>query len=159
MLEQSFSLTELDHRLSNLIQFGKVCEADYQKAKLKVQIGEIVTDWLPWLTSRAGNNTSWWAPEVEEQVLVLAPSGEINQAVILPAMYQQQFPAPSENNYVHQVTYEDGTTLSYDKKHHTLSVTMTTSGEIKLTVGSSSFTINKDIIQIHSKNIDIKEID
>ena len=44
-----FEITELDRRISNLIQVGTVSEADYSNAKLKVKIGEIITDWLPWL--------------------------------------------------------------------------------------------------------------
>ena len=67
-------------------------------AKLKVKIGDITTDWLPWLTHRASNDTSWWAPEVGEQVIVLAPSGELHQAVIMPSIYQSAHPAIDNNH-------------------------------------------------------------
>ena len=60
-----------------LVQIAAIVEADYEQAKVKVKMGDIITHWLPWLTVRAHNNKTWWAPEVGEQVLLLAPSGEL----------------------------------------------------------------------------------
>ena len=37
-METSFALTELDRRVSNLIQIAAIVEADYQQAKVKVKM-------------------------------------------------------------------------------------------------------------------------
>ena len=51
------SAESTDHarRLSNVIRYGVVAEADYAQAliRLSLQDGEITTDWIPWITLRA----------------------------------------------------------------------------------------------------------
>ncbi len=58
--------------LRNLIRTGVVVEVDLDDGRCRVQTGGIVTDWLQWLTTRAGRSRVWWAPSVGEQVLLLA---------------------------------------------------------------------------------------
>ncbi|MDA0308931.1 MAG: phage baseplate assembly protein V [Proteobacteria bacterium] len=144
----SFEITELDRRISNLIQVGTVSEADYSKAKLKVKIGEIVTDWLPWLTKRASNDTTWWAPEVGEQVIVLAPSGELTQAVILPALYQNAHPAIDDNVDVSKTIYKDGTFTTYNRDSHVLTVDVNKDGKVEVIIGASTITMTNTNIKL-----------
>ena len=93
-MEQGFSLSEMNRRLANLIRLGTVIEADYQKARVKIQIGPITTQWLPWITSNASHSKNWNAPEIGEQVLVLSPSGEMSQGTVIRGIYQQKHTAP-----------------------------------------------------------------
>ena len=144
----SFEITELDRRISNLIQVGTVSEADYSKAKLKVKIGEIVTDWLPWLTKRASNDTTWWAQEVGEQVIVLAPSGELTQAVILPALYQNAHPAIDDNVDVSKTIYKDGTFTTYNRDSHVLTVDVNKDGKVEVIIGASTITMTNTNIKL-----------
>lgn len=146
-----FDITELDRRISNLIQIGTVKEADYLKAKLKVKIGEITTDWLPWLTKRASNDTTWWAPEVGEQVIVLAPSGELKQAVILPALYQNAHPAIDDNADVSKTVYKDATFTRYNRDSHVLTVNVNKEGKIEIIIGDSIITMIDTEIKINNK--------
>ena len=83
-----FETTELNRRLANLIMLGKVVEADCTQTtpKLKIKVGELQTAWLPMLTQRAGPDLSWWPLEVGEQVVVLSPSGELAQGIVLGAL-------------------------------------------------------------------------
>lgn len=74
--------TDHARRLSNVARYGTVQEADYTGAtagfpaiRVQLQEGEILTDWIPWFTPRAGNDRVWDPPEVGEVVMVLAPSG------------------------------------------------------------------------------------
>ncbi|MFJ5423733.1 phage baseplate assembly protein V, partial [Wolbachia endosymbiont of Drosophila barbarae] len=64
MLDHSFAISELNRKLANVVRIGIVKEIDYEKAKAKVKIGEIVTDFLPWITSRAGEERSWLPPSI-----------------------------------------------------------------------------------------------
>jgi phage baseplate assembly protein V len=141
MMESSFAITELDRRLSNLIQIGTVVGADYPNAKLKVKIGDITTDWLPWLTHRASNDTTWWAPEVGEQVIVLAPSGELHQAVIMPSIYQSAHPAIDTSENVSKTIYKDGTTTTYNRESHVLTVDVNSAGKVEVIIGASTITM------------------
>lgn len=136
-----FTLTELDRRISNLIQLGHIHKVDGTKASVK--IGEIITDTLPWVVTRAG--VTWWVPEVGEQVVVLAPSGELNQGVILAGLYSQNHPAPSDDPNEQVIQYPDGTKLTYN--NHNLTIDANPQGSIDLRVGASSIRItNQNII-------------
>lgn len=119
----SWFLSDLERRFANLISFGAVTALDTGRARVKVKIGALETDWLPWLTAHAGKVRSWSAPELGEQVMVLAPVGDLAQGVVLPALYQQQFNAPSADPDTHLLTFQDGTTLSYDETSKTLDLT------------------------------------
>jgi phage baseplate assembly protein V len=109
-------------RGANLLRAGTVSAVDYVKARVRVNIGKISTAWLPWLTHRAGPDTTWWAPEIGEQVMVLAPCGDLGQAVVVGSIYQNSFPAPAASADVTVTKWKDGTTVTYDRAAHKLTV-------------------------------------
>ncbi|MFV0989770.1 phage baseplate assembly protein V, partial [Wolbachia endosymbiont of Nasonia giraulti] len=78
MLDHSFAISELNRKVANIIRIGVVKEVDYEKAKVRVKIGELLTDFLPWITSRAGEERSWLPPSINEQVVILSPLGELD---------------------------------------------------------------------------------
>ncbi|MGV7962300.1 phage baseplate assembly protein V [Photorhabdus tasmaniensis] len=88
-------LTELLRLLRNLIRTGVVTEVDTQRGVCRIATGNLETDWRPWLTMRAGNSRTWWAPSRGEQVLLLSVGGELTTSFVLPAVYSDQFPEPS----------------------------------------------------------------
>lgn len=111
-------LSELERRLNNLILRATIYAADYTRARVQVVSGELHTGWLPWLTHRAGMDVDYWAPEVGEQVILLSPHGEIEQGVVLPALYQQKYPATDARPHVCRIRFADGADFSYDRDHH-----------------------------------------
>ncbi|NJB67212.1 phage baseplate assembly protein V [Desulfobaculum xiamenense] len=115
-----FRASDMERRLASLIRFGTVAEADYGAARVRVAMGGAVSDWLPWLTLRAGNDRTWWAPEVGEQVLVLSPSGEPAQGVVLGSIFQAAHPAPAVVPTVDRRVYADGAVIEYDREAHRL---------------------------------------
>jgi len=118
----AFEVTELHRRLANMVLLAKVIEADYSGSipKAKVVVGEITSAWLPMLVSRAGNDRSWWPLEIGEQVVVLSPSGELTQGVVLGSINQQSIPANGNSADHHRITYSDGAVIEYDRKAHHL---------------------------------------
>ena len=125
----SFENTESARRISNLIRYGIVAEADYEKALIRVELqdGELETDWIPWVTLRAGPDRFWWAPEEGEVVLLLAPSGELANAVALPAAFSNQN-QNADRETVQRQTFEDGTVIEYDREAHRYTLDATASG-------------------------------
>jgi len=119
-MRSQFDITELNRRLSNMICLGTIIETDYESAVVRVKIGDIVTAWLPWLERRAGNNISWQAPELSEQVIVLSPSGELNQGVVLRGLYQDTALPPVTSPHKDHMTYADGAVIEYDREAHHL---------------------------------------
>ncbi|TVS85312.1 phage baseplate assembly protein V, partial [Wolbachia pipientis] len=135
MLEHNFAIAELNRRLANIIRIGLVKEVDYEKARVRVKVGEFITDWLPWVTARAGEDRSWFSPDIDEQVMVLSPFGELSLGVVLAGIYQQKYTAPESKKEVSSLTFQDGTKLSYDKNKHHLEIFV--ADKITLKVGRS----------------------
>lgn len=115
MLEVEYRIAELERRLANIAQLGTISAADYGKARVRVNIGERQSGWLPWATARAGGDRTWWAPEIGEQVLVISPSGNPAQGIVMPAIYSQVAPAPGATADVAGIEFADGTVIEYSR--------------------------------------------
>ena len=118
--EREFALSDTLRRLANLIRIGTIKKVDYSKAKARVEIGDLCTDWLPWITARAGGNVSWHPLDIGEQVIVLSPSGDLSQGVILPALYKGD--VISSNSDVHKLLYKDGSSIEFDRGSGVLNI-------------------------------------
>lgn len=115
-----YRIAELERQISNVLRYGTICEADYPKARVRVKCGDNITGWLPWFTTRASNDVSWWAPEVGEQVMLLSPSGDLAQAAVLPSIFQNAYPACADRPTIERRVYEDGAVIEYDREAHLL---------------------------------------
>jgi len=93
-------LTEIMRLITNLIRTGTMSEVDPVNWLCRVKTGDIETNWINWLTTRAGHTRTWWKPTVGEQVVLLSLGGNLETAFALPAIYSDAFPPPdySENS-------------------------------------------------------------
>ena len=134
---QEFRLVELARRLANVVRPGVIAEADYAASRVRVKYGEgleeALTEWLPWVTTRAGGDRTWHAPEVGEQVLLLSPSGDLAQAVALPGIYQDSRSAPAADVDKHLTHYSDGAEIEYDRAAHKLKAVLPAGGTAEIT--------------------------
>lgn len=64
-------LTEIMRLITNLIRTGVVTEVDRENWLCRVKTGDLETNWISWLTLRAGNARTWWRPSEGEQVVLL----------------------------------------------------------------------------------------
>lgn len=119
----NWGLADLERRLANLVRFGVVEQLDEAGVMVRVRSGGILTDWLRWRTNRAGPDSDWWPLEPGEQVILLAPDGELNQAVVIGSLNQNSFPAPGDRKTLHRITYADGAIKEYDRAASTDRVT------------------------------------
>ncbi|KAB7685671.1 phage baseplate assembly protein V [Plesiomonas shigelloides] len=115
-------LTELLRLLRNMIRTGVITDVDADKWLCRVASGELKTDWIPWLTMRAGASRTWWKPSAGEQVLLLAIGGELTTAFALPAIYSDENPPPSNSQDGWVVTFPDGARFEYEPESGHLSV-------------------------------------
>ena len=116
------SIQELARALRNMIRTGVIVETDPDTGLCRVQTGGIVTDWLQWLTHRAGRSRTWWAPSIGEQVLILAVGGELDTAFVLPGIFSDDHPAPSASADAWHVAFPDGAVIEYEPKTSALTV-------------------------------------
>ncbi|CNK26433.1 phage baseplate assembly protein V [Yersinia enterocolitica] len=127
-------LSEILRLLRNLIRTGVVIDVDTDGALCRVQTGEIQTDWLNWLTRRAGCSRDWWAPSEGEQVLLLAVGGELDTAFVLPGIYCDDFPLPSSSPEAYHATFPDGAVIEYEPETGALVVTGIKTAEVVASV-------------------------
>ncbi len=139
-----FNLNDLARRLANIIRLGQIFAVDYEAAKARVKIGNLETDWLPWITANSGKNKNWNPPEIDEQVIILSPCGELNQGVILPSLYRSN--APENSGDIRSVIFADGSKISFDKASGNLDLDIKGNATIKV-AGSA---------QIEATNITLK---
>ena len=82
-----FESTDVARNIGSLLRFGTVHSVDHGQRLCRVALpNNLITDDLPWITARAGGNVFWSAPSVGEAVLLLSPSGELNNAIVLAAL-------------------------------------------------------------------------
>lgn len=132
MQEDAWAMQDVLRRLHNLVRIGRVAKVDSERARVRVQVGDLLTDWLPWLVASAGDTRHWRAPSVDEQVVLLSPSGELGGAVVLSALYQEKHPPPTNDPAVEQLSFGDGTLVRYDCAHNTMDIVVAGQGEVRL---------------------------
>ena len=134
------TLQDVLRLLRNMIRTGIVVDINLDDGRCRVQTGGIVTDWLQWLTTRAGRSRTWWAPSVGEQVLLLAVGGELDTAFVLPGIFSDDHPAPSASADAFHITFPDGAVIEYEPETGALTVSgiktadVTASDSIAVTV-------------------------
>jgi phage baseplate assembly protein V len=142
-------LGELERRLANVTRAGTILEADYAKARVRVKLGKNTTAWLPWVSSRAGGDKTWHAPEVGEQVLVLSPAGDLCAGFVLGGVYKQDRPANADAATVSRTTYADGAVVEYDRAAHAYAITIPAGGKATVKAGASStLEVTSDAIRL-----------
>lgn len=134
---------DLIRRLENLVRFGVIHSIDYAEARCIVDFQGIMTKPLPWLTIRAGSDATWDSPSVGEQVVVLSPSGELANGLVLFGMYSNTHPAPSASPDLKIRKFSDGATISYNTATHHLDAILPAGGTATLTA-KGGVTINGD---------------
>ncbi|MDY0902011.1 phage baseplate assembly protein V [Pantoea agglomerans] len=107
-------LTEIMRLITNLIRTGIVSEVDPVNWLCRVKTGDLETNWINWLTLRAGSTRTWWKPTVGEQVVLLSLGGNLETAFALPAIYSEAFPPPDYSEDGDTTEYSDGGFFQYD---------------------------------------------
>lgn len=116
------NIQELARALRNMIRTGVIVDTDLDAGRCRVQTGGIQTDWLQWLTHRAGRSRTWWAPSIGEQVLILAVGGELDTAFVMPAIFSDDHPAPSVSADALHIAFPDGAVIEYEPETSALMV-------------------------------------
>lgn len=144
-------LIELLTRLENLIRLGTVAEVDLSvnPPLCRVQTGELLTDWRPWMAQRAGSARTSWPPSDGEQVVLFSPSGDLGNALVFPAIYSESNPAPDNHPTRHRTRYPDGAVIEYDPQAGALNAVgikqATISAEVKITLTTPLVECSNDL--------------
>lgn len=147
-------LTDLARRVENMLRQGVIAEVDHPAARCRVRAGGILTGWIQWATAHAAGDRDWWPPEVGEQVMLLAPGGDPEQAVALRGLYQAAHPAPESHPEKRRTEYADGTFSEYDRAAHQRTITVV--GNVILNVqGNVDAAVGGDVDLIAGGHVDV----
>ena len=137
----------------NMIQFGTIVNVDTaNRALVRVQLFDRVTDMLPYKTIANSHIRVWMPPKVGEQVIVLSPFGEGDDGVVLGGIFNKDLKEPTAaNDHTSVVEFSDGTVITYDTTAKAL--TIDASGSIAITA-PSGITATADTVITGNVTID-----
>ncbi|WP_089671842.1 phage baseplate assembly protein V [Escherichia coli] len=148
-------LTEIMRLITNLIRTGVVTEVDRENWLCRVKTGELETNWISWLTLRAGNARTWWRPSEGEQVVLLSLGGNLETAFALPAVYSNQFAPPSTSADACVTEHPDGGWFEYEPATGRWYVrgikSMVIEAADNITLKTSEFVLEADRTRINSE--------
>jgi phage baseplate assembly protein V len=126
---------DINRRVEALLRFGKVTAVDHAAGKCRVQTGGIETQYLPWLERREGTTNDWDPPTIDEECLVLSPSGETAGGVVLLGVPSDAHPQPIHDENFWKRVFPDETWIHHNhaKRH------------FHINLGSTSITLTPDI--------------
>ncbi|MGI2144453.1 phage baseplate assembly protein V [Shewanella frigidimarina] len=145
------AIAELTRRIDNLLRIGTVAEVKGNLCRVKT--GELLTQFRPFFTRRAGTGKTSWRPTVGEQVMLLSLSGDLTNAYILPALYSDENPEPDDNDQRDRTTYPDGAVIEYDPDSSALKV----SGIKTATVQASELVTIDCLNSVFTGNLQVKK--
>jgi phage baseplate assembly protein V len=105
---------EHNRLIESLLRLGTIAQVQARPPRVRVQSGQLTTDWRPWFTVRAGTTSEWNPPSVGEQCLLLCCSGDPATGFVLLGIPSDQFPPPSASLDEHVRRYPDGATITYN---------------------------------------------
>ncbi|ECG1390987.1 TPA_asm: phage baseplate assembly protein V [Salmonella enterica subsp. houtenae serovar 45:g,z51:-] len=135
---------ELIRLLENILRVGVVIAVDEESWRVRVQSGELKTDWLRWNTTRAGAFSIWVPPSVGEQVWLGCIGGNPETAVIIGSLYSNDHPAPGSSLKEIVMTAPDGASLRYDAETSALEAQGMKTAHIK---ASASVTLETPVVE------------
>ena len=137
---------ELHRLLANLLRTGRVEQVRVgtasNPAACRVRTGDLLTTWVPWFAQAAGGSAQtrhWRTPALGEPCLLLAPGGDLAQAVALPGIYSSDMPQGAFDEDVERHDFSGTDFWQHRRSASTLVVEIAQA--ITLNVGSSQLHI------------------
>ena len=130
------TLSEIYRLLLDLIKVGTVGQVQLNPPRVRVIIGELVTDWRPWFNIRAGGVKTAFVPSVGEQCMVFSPGGNIGAGFVLLGLNSDENPPPEcgANDFV---------------------INVPAGGKLLLQCGGSTFQLDEQTIKQVAQRIEL----
>ena len=140
---------ELYRLLANMIRTGRVEQvrtgSPATPARCRVRTGELLTTWVPWVSQAAGGGQQtrhWRTPAMGEPCVLLAPGGDLAQAVALPGLFSDDMPQGAASEDVERHDFSESDFWEHNRPASTLRFEI--AAAIELQVGASVLRITPD---------------
>jgi phage baseplate assembly protein V len=146
-----------NRRLESIVRFGTVVDVDLtsKPPMARAKSGGLTTDWLKWITPRAGKVREWSPPSDGEECVILSPSGETGAGAILTGLFNDGHEAPESDGNVTARHWGDGAVERYDQGTHAYLLDVPAGGSITLKIGGSSLVMTESAITLKSDAVTI----
>lgn len=139
------SPTEQLRMMANIVRTGRVEAVNPSIARCRIRTGELLTDWLPWLVlaaGGAGQTRHWRVPAIHEECLLLAPGGDLAQAIAIPGLFCEDMPQNAGAEDLERHDFSGSEYWEHNRAEGALVFNIANS--IALQVGDSTLTITPD---------------
>jgi len=144
----SYASAMHDRMIAGLLIPCRVVAVDLPAARVRVSDGAGWTSaWVRWHSQAAGKARHWRAPSLDEQGMLISPSGEPAQGTFVPGLYGNAGSPPDNRDHVEVWRFDDGGSLTYDWHANSYSVDLP-QGSITLKVGGSTLVATPDSITL-----------
>ena len=127
--------SEILRALENLIKRGVVHSVDAAAGSVRVEIGALITDDLPYFVPAAGGVSVHRPPSAGESCIVFSPSGDTAAGVVLCGIASDAHPQPSQSAGETVTRYPDGAVVSYNHQSSAMSISGIKTGVINAATG------------------------
>lgn len=135
----TFQLAEMQRQQAQITTVGEIVAVDATTAQVKVDDGELVTDWIQWVSLAWGAVKLWSVPSIGTQCVLVVPDHNYEHAYAFGGVVSNTGGTAHE----HFIDFGDGTILKYNSSTKALSVTST--GNLNITCPTVSITGNVNI--------------
>jgi phage baseplate assembly protein V len=120
---------DIQRLVGDIAREGTIVSVDLDAGTCRVQIAEeLTTGDIPWATGRVGKTRVWSPPSIGEQVLVLAPEGDTERAIVIGSLSSDAHPHPANDGST-LIEFEDGARILYDPAGHSLDAVLPDGGK------------------------------
>lgn len=125
------------------LTYGRIASVDLAAGRIVVDLGDVRTQPVRWFTGGSGGTRTWSRPDVGEQVMLLAPGGDIAGAVALRGLDCNAFP-PIGDTARELLRFADGAVLAYDPAAHKLEAVLPAGATVSI-IAPGGVTLDCDV--------------
>ena len=152
---QALQIPDMERRVADMVKLGTVSDTDYSDPKaprVKVKYGKNETGWLPWAAVRAGRARTWEPLKMGEQVVIVSPSGDLAQGIIVGSVNYNDRPAPSSKEGETVREWDGGAREVFDDDSNSYTLTIPAGGKIKFQCGASTLELTDTEVRVTTTN-------
>lgn len=152
----SYASAMHDRMLASVLIPCRVVAVDLAAARVRVSDGDGWTSaWVRWHSLAAGKARHWRAPSLDEQGVLVSPSGEPAQGTFVPGLYGNAGTAPDNRDHIEAWHFDDGGSLSYDWQAGRYDIQLP-AGNATITVGASTLLVNDGAITLKAAAVTVQ---
>jgi len=144
-----------DRMIAGLLIPCRVVAVDLAAARVRVSDGAGWTSaWVRWHSQAAGKARHWRSPSLDEQGVLISPSGEPALGTFIPGLYGDAGNPPDLREHAEVWQFEDGGSLTYDWQARRYDIHLP-SGIASIKVGASTVEVSDGAISLQASAISL----